>query len=112
MEIQAANIREAEVLRRKRESDLRAKEHEAATSGAEEALAARGLLGFTEPLKPAEAAAIAGYIYGHPDMSAEELLRISEHYQDPEVMYDLARYKSCPPEALSVLYEKRSRSDS
>jgi len=77
MEIQAANIREAEVQRRKRESDLRAKEHEAKTSGAEDALAARGVLGFTEPLKPAEATAIAGYIYGHPDMSAEEFLRIS-----------------------------------
>jgi hypothetical protein len=106
MEIQAANSREAEVLRGKRESDLHAKEHEAARSTAGEALAARGPLGFTEPLKPGEATAIARFIYGHPDISAEELLRISEHYQNPEVMYDLTRHKSCPPEALSVLYEK------
>ena len=105
-EIQAANIREAEVLRGKRESELHAKEQEAAKSAAEEALAARGPLGFTEPLKPAEATAMAAYIYGHPDMSPEELLRISQHYQDPTVMYDLTRHKSCPSEALRVLYEK------
>jgi len=106
MEIKTAIFERAEELRGKRESELHAKEHEAATSAAEEALAARGPLGFTEPLKPAEATAIAGYIYGHPEMSPEELLRISELYQDPTVMYDLARRKSCPPQALRILYEK------
>lgn len=105
-EIKAAEYERAEELRAKRESDLRAKEHESARSAADAALAARGPLGFTEPLKPAEATAIAGYIYDHRDMSAEELLRISERYQDPAVMYDLARHKSCPPAALRVLYEK------
>lgn len=109
MEIKAANIREAEELRGKRESDMRAKQHEAETSAAEEALAAKGPLGFTEPLKPAEATAIAGYIYDHQYMSTEELLRLSERYQDPTVMYDLSRHKSCPEEALRVLYEKATK---
>ncbi|HLZ44035.1 MAG TPA: hypothetical protein VKQ11_23945 [Candidatus Sulfotelmatobacter sp.] len=106
MEVKEEMLQRAEELRGKREADQRAKEHEAARSAAQEALAARGPLGFTEPLKPAEATAIAGYIYGHRDMSAEELLRMSEHYQDPTVMYDLARHKSCPPEALRILYDK------
>ncbi len=106
VEIQATDHREAEELRGKRESELQAKEHEAAKSAAEEALAARGPMGFTDPLKPAEATAIADYISHHRDMSAEELLRMSEHYQDPTVMYGLASRKSCPKEALRVLYEK------
>jgi hypothetical protein len=106
LEIQAANFREAEVLRGRRESELHAKEQEAAKLAAHAALAARGPLGFTEPLKPAEATAIAAYIYGNLDMSPKELLRISEHYQDPTVMYDLTRHQSCPSEALRVLYEK------
>jgi hypothetical protein len=106
MEVKEAIHQREEELRGKRESDLRAKEHEMATSAAEEALAARGPLGFTEPLKPAEATAIGGYIYDHREMPAEELLRMSEHYQDPTVMYNLARHKSCPPEALRILYDK------
>lgn len=106
MEVKEAMLQHEEELRGKREAELSAKEHEAANSAAEEALAARGPLGFTEPLKPAEATAIAGYIYNHRDMSAEELLRMSEHYQDPTVMYNLARHKSCPAGALTVLYDK------
>jgi hypothetical protein len=101
--------RELSELRAKRAEDARMAEwhkqlyaEEAAAQGA---IAVKGVLVFTEPLQGSQAAMLVRYIYDHA-VTPEELRRMSEHYQEPMVMNELAQKKNCPPEALEMLFAK------
>ena len=109
LEIGIAKDKRAGELRWRQEDEQREKQRTDARRAAEDAFAAHGLLGFAEPLRPAEAVILANYVFSHPDLSRDDLLRMSEHYQDPLVMSELARHKSCPPQALSLLFVNASK---
>ncbi len=69
---------------------------------AQNAIAAGGILAFTEPLKGSEGDVLVSYIRSHA-LTPAELLDMSKHYQTPMVMDELAQQKACPPEALEIL---------
>jgi hypothetical protein len=101
--------RELYELRAKRAEDARMaewhKQSGAQYSAAQQAIAVKGVLAFPEPLQGAEAGVLDRYIYDHA-LTPEDLQRMSEHYQEPMVLNELAQKKNCPPEALEILFTK------
>ena len=100
---------ELDEIRAKHAEDARMaelhKQSGAQESAALQAIAAKGVLAFTEPLQGAEAGVLDRYIYDHA-LTPEELRRMSEQYQEPMVMNELAQKKNSPPEALKILFAK------
>lgn len=100
---------EVAVIKRERAENLRMaqwREHVAAEeSVARQAIAAKGVLAFTEPLQDEQAGVLVRHIYDHA-LTSGELQRMSEQYQDPMVMNELAQKTNCPPEALEILFAK------
>lgn len=71
---------------------------------AQSTLSSKGLFAFAEPLNPAESDTLARYVALHPEISADDLLRMSQQYQNAHLMEYVARHKSCPPAALTIIY--------
>ncbi len=71
---------------------------------AQSTLSSKGLFAFAEPLNPAESNTLARYVALHPEISADDLLRMSQQYQNAHLMESVARHKSCPPAALTIIY--------
>lgn len=64
-------------------------------SAARQAIAAKGMLAFREPLQGAEPGVLVRYIYDHA-LTPEELQRMSEQYQEPMVMNELGAEEKLP----------------
>ena len=73
---------------------------------AQDFISAKGFLAFNEPLNAGEADALVQYLHQHLDMPASDFLRISERYQDANVMRELASIPRCPPEAIKIIFDK------
>src|SRR5262249_50198544 len=93
-------------IRRARNEAAEEQQKRESLRAAQDIISSRGLLAFTEPLKPGQADALIRYLDGHPDMPASDLLRVSERYQDVGLMRELALMRLCPPEALKIIFDK------
>jgi hypothetical protein len=104
-EVRSAGEEKAAKVKQQHVDQQRTQQQAVARLAAQDALAAGGPLAFTEPLKPAESHAVAIYIYSHRDLPPADLLDMSQRYQDPGIMTELAKNKACPPRALSIIFE-------
>ena len=92
-------------LEEKSEQYQRSKRYEDEEIAAMNAIAQNGLLAFNEPMSQSQVAELASELWSTDPYSPQELLAASEHYQNPTVVYELARRRDCPPEALEILLQ-------
>ena len=90
--------------RRRAEDAARMLQDQQEQKAAEDTLRTKGLFAFTEPLNRAEAHTLARYVARHPEISGADLLRMSEQYRAQALMLVLASRQSCPPAALTIIF--------
>lgn len=99
-----------EVLRRHSRNEAREElQKQQELRAAQDVISAKGFLAFNEPLNPGEADALVQYLHRHLYMPASDFLRMSEKYQDANVMYELARIPRCPPQAIKIIFYKTTQ---